>query len=153
MYKLIDKNGIEQEIKADCFTDALVIGLGRLGSKVEAFDDPLAPKPVVLDRPCEMCGKPTEGGKDYQGCCSEACCKELFAIPEPLEVKVNYTGKTLEVYELLKAGPQTATELIVKTGLAQSTVKQLLTYKFKNDGIVVDAHVIPGNMEASYQIN
>jgi len=152
LYKLIDKNGIEQELKADCYTEALVVALAKTGSRVEAFDDPSVPKPVVT-KPCEMCGKATENGKDYQGCCSEKCCEELFAIPEPLEVKVNYTGKTLEVYELLKASPQTATELIVKTGLAQSTVKQLLTYKFKNDGIVVDAHVVPGNMEASYLIN
>ena len=136
-YVLLDKSGkTVNKFNSSCYTEALTDALGSLGYIVEAVDDfPAMKKSPVVTPPKEV---------EVEIVTTSSVGPSLTHPP--------FTGKALEIFKMIVAKPCTLEEIIAKTGVAQSTAKQVVTYHFKLKGYIVKQTAAPGVQGIMYNL-
>lgn len=138
-YMLMDvKTGKEiKEIKASCYGDSLEKALLEMGFKIEAVED--ESESVII--PSLSSPEPKIEVKEEK----IEVAKGVEIVKGPDQEKPPFTGKALEIFNLLKTEEHTLEEIVKKVeGLALSTVNNYVVYLFKSKGYHVDAHSFPG---------
>lgn len=138
MYSLVTLEGKKaKQLEAGYYFEALYKALEELGYRVEAEDNscdffaPVKEENLETDFFNEEKKEVVEEKKEMKtGVFGEE-------IEKKVDKKPPFTGKALEIFNLLSKEPHSLQQIVDKTGVAISTAKVVVTYHFKKAGYLV----------------